>query len=151
MIALFIFTLPMLKFLFFPVLTLCAITATQVPANSTPKWVPVSKSIDGDVNYIDINYLRRQGNTVRYWGLMQFSQPNAEGVASIQSSVSGDCRSMKYRVRSERQFSFLEEEIGYFNDGDSAPVSQAKPRTMIYSALALACKAGTWKNQENSK
>ncbi len=54
---------------------------------------------------------------------------------------------MKYRIRSERQFDAMGQEIAYFNDGNSAPIVQTRPGAVDYSLVSLACKAGTWKRE----
>lgn len=78
---------------------------------------------------------------------MQYTHPDHSGIAAVQSYLSADCKSMKYRVRSERQFDAMGQEIAYFNDGDRAPVKQS--HISSNPIARLKCRKHGWQKGEH--
>jgi hypothetical protein len=71
----------------------------------------------------------------------QLANPDPQnGLATIQSYQSANCKNFKYRIRTERQFDVLGQQVDYFTDGDKGELSQASPGLANYSIIKFVCK-----------
>ena len=59
-------------------------------------WDFVGTAGDGSVDsYIDLDQIRKEGEFIHYWNLMDLKQPDEDGDLSFVTFILGDCKSFR--------------------------------------------------------
>lgn len=88
---------------------------------------------------LPLNSIRPQGDFVWYWVLQQYASPQPDGLTTIQSYQSANCKTRQLRIRTERHLDTFGQQINYFNDGDHGELIQVRPGEISYSVLKFVC------------
>lgn len=108
---------------------------------SYAEWTKVSENIDGDVNYVDFERIRKNQKYVYFWELMDFLKPTQFGDLSILTYVEGDCNMFRHR---SLQISYYTEHMGRGTRStfDSNPLKEWKhprPNSKYENILKSVC------------
>ena len=76
---------------------------------SYAEWTEVSKSVDGDTYYVDVERIRKHGGYVYFWYLNDYLEPTKYGHLSSKNYNQGDCKLVRYKFLSS---SFHKEPMG---------------------------------------
>lgn len=127
-----------MKYSFLLALLVASVSSKQAVAG---EWKPVVVNVKGDRTFVELTSISKNNNIVWYWIMQQMAHPNPQdGLSVIQSYQSADCKSFKYRIRTERQFDALGQQIDYFIDGDRGELMQASPGQADYSIIKFVCR-----------
>jgi hypothetical protein len=72
------------------------------------EWKQVAEGTDGTMHFVDFGTFRRDGSTVRFWQLTNFSKPNkafGRDVYSLRARVEFDCKQEREKLISVSLFS----------------------------------------------
>ena len=68
---------------------------------SYSEWKKVSKSVNGDVFYVDFERIRKHGGYVYFWRLSDYLKPKTQGTLSAKTYTQGDCKLFRFKTLSE--------------------------------------------------
>ncbi|MDC0881117.1 hypothetical protein OAP69_07030 [Hellea sp.] len=63
-------------------------------------WEEVAENVKGTTYYVDFDRIRKNGGYVYYWYLIDYLEPNEDGVLSVKGYTQGDCEMFRYRYLS---------------------------------------------------
>ena len=91
--------------LIFTLLFSTAMSSSPVRA----EWTRVSKNMNGNTFYVDLERIRKHDGYVYFWDLVDYLKPTETGVWSVKVYTQGDCK--LFRVK-RLSFSFHKEPMG---------------------------------------
>jgi len=97
------------------------------PSTSFAEWKEVSRDADGTTFYVDFERIRKHGEYVYFWWLVNFLKPSLLGDLSNKSYHQGDCKLFRIKTLS---YSFHKEPMG---GGTGETVTPKNPE-WIYAA-----------------
>ena len=118
------------------------LVALNTATISNAEWRRVSESDNGDVYYLDADKIRRQGESIYYWQLADFLEPNYKGYLSAETYIKGDCKALGAKVLT---FAFYKLPMGRGAPEMQEPSSSLKswtyppPKTSMYQLLTTVC------------
>ena len=74
---------------------------------STPsyaEWTKVSKNVDGDTYYVDLERIRKHGGYVYWWELLDYLKPTKHGDLSDIIYKQGDCKLFRFKYLSDTYY-----------------------------------------------
>jgi hypothetical protein len=60
-------------------------------------WKKIGTNIDGDVSYVDLSSIKKVGNNIFYFNLMDYIKPTNQGVLSAKNYFEVNCLDLSYR------------------------------------------------------
>ena len=60
-------------------------------------WKKIGSNIDGDVSYVDLSSIKKVGNNVFYFILMDYAKPSDQGDLSAKNYFEVNCLDLSYR------------------------------------------------------
>ena len=60
-------------------------------------WKKIGSNIDGDVSYVDLSSIKKVGNNVFYFRLMDYIKPSTQGDLSSKIYFEVNCLNLSYR------------------------------------------------------
>ena len=60
-------------------------------------WKKIGSNIDGDVSYVDLSSIKKVGNNIFYFNLMDYIKPTNQGDLSAKNYFEVNCLDLSYR------------------------------------------------------
>ena len=60
-------------------------------------WKKIGSNIDGDVSYVDLSSIKKVGNNIFYFNLMDYIKPSSQGDLSAKNYFEVNCLDLSYR------------------------------------------------------
>ena len=60
-------------------------------------WKKIGTNIDGDVSYVDLSSIKKVGNNIFYFNLMDYIKPTNQGDLSAKNYFEVNCLDLSYR------------------------------------------------------
>ena len=110
---------------------------------SYAEWTKVSKSVNGNTYYVDVEKIEKVDGYVYFWRLRDYPKPDEDGDLSSKIYHQGDCIKFQYKYLSG---SFHKRPMGG-GTGHTPPVpekhkdwKQPSPNSLMEEILKLICE-----------
>ena len=114
--------------------------SAMISFNSYGEWTEVSESVDGDIAYVDYDYIKKNNGYVYYWELFDMLKPMVSGIFSAKTFNEIVCNNpMKYRVISTHYYSLPMGEGPSDIDNTTYEWNYPSPGSTVENTLNIVC------------
>ena len=121
-------------------LTLALMFSVVFVSHSRADWTKVTKSVSGDIRYVDYERIRKVDGYVYSWDLSDYVKPDEYGTFSAKSYSQIDCTLFRHKIL---YFSIHKEPMGGgIGEVDNTPDEDWRyppPGSVMETVLKIAC------------